>query len=86
MKLQSANDYCNLVASLVAILDYKGAINLLEEAMKLFPKDGVFYCNRARVFIYTGRFQEALDDCSRGIELGIQIVTFISTEVGLTLI
>ena len=56
--------------------NYHRALQLYTRAIKLNPEDGLFYSNRALVFLKLGRFEEALSDCSASIARGPTIKAY----------
>ncbi len=56
--------------------NYHRALQLYTRAIKLNPEDGLFYSNRALVFLKLGRFEEAISDCSASIARGPTIKAY----------
>ena len=49
--------------------DYKGAYDLYCKAIELNSSNGFFFYNRAGCSLQLGRYQEALEDCAKAIQI-----------------
>ncbi|XP_017773049.1 PREDICTED: tetratricopeptide repeat protein 36 homolog [Nicrophorus vespilloides] len=49
--------------------EFSGALDLLNESIQTIPKKASLYNNRAQVYQFQGKFDDALNDLSKAIEL-----------------
>lgn len=49
--------------------NYKGALALYEEAIKLCPENAAYYGNRAACYMMLGMYKKALEDAQKAVAL-----------------